>query len=109
MNSTLGALTKKAGKVKIRESTAEEWAEIVKLAENERLEYCPTIDEQVVDDQAAEETGIKLEKEIQLGKSTPVISKRKRTPRFLKTFGKTTKERLNFGIDYDMGNIGYVT
>ena len=99
MESTLVAMTKKKRRVRMRESTADEWIEIVKLAKKERLEYCATVIQKVVDDQAAEETETELNDGIQFERSTSVIAKRKRTPRFVKTFGNMSKERLSFGTD----------
>lgn len=98
MESTLKAMRKEV-RSRPRESTAEEWASIVKLAESERLEYCSSVTEKVFDEEGHKETGIELENEIPSELSTSIITKRKRTPRFLKTFGNSAKERLSIDTD----------
>ena len=61
MESTLVAMTKKKRRVRMRESTADEWIEIVNKAETERFEYCSTVTEEVADEEEEESEDQKIQ------------------------------------------------
>ena len=78
MNQALEALSRKGRKMKIRESTAEEWAEIVEQANVEQLQQdFISMGEQLVDDQTEEQAGVELETKIESQSSSVSISRKK--------------------------------
>lgn len=97
MRSTLKSMKKKERRPRMRESSAEEWQSIIEKADIERIEFCSTAIEKDLDEEN-EPTGLELEDEVEL-ESTRVISKRKRTARYIKTFGSLQKERLSSDSD----------
>ena len=96
MIMTLLAMTKKKKRPRLVESSAEEWKEILNQAETERLEYYSNfIIDSVAEnesDKPAENSTMELKDDVKLELSAPVIAKRKRAPRFIRTFGNLKKE-----------------
>ena len=96
MNMTLLALTKKKKRPRLVESSAEEWKDILNQAETERLEYYSNlILGNIAENQSvklAENSIMELEDDVKLEVSVPVVAKRKRAPRFIRTFGNLKKE-----------------
>ena len=96
MIMTLLAMTKKKKRPRLVESSAEEWREILNQAETERLEYYSNlILENVAEDESkklADNIIMEPEDEVKLELSAPVVAKRKRAARFIKTFGNLKKE-----------------
>ena len=96
MKQTLDAMTKKVKRQKMRESTAEEWAKIVQQANVERVDYWSTLVDDLVDDQTEKQAEVELKTEIESQCSSVSISRKKRkTPRYMKTFGTLTNYSKN--------------
>ena len=97
MKLTMEAMRPKEKRAKIRESSAEEWEDILKQAEIERLEYClDATTLQLGDDHTEEQAAIELEDGMELKRLSAVIPRRKRkTPRWMKTCGSLKKEWLS--------------
>ena len=97
MQLTIEAMRPKEKRPKKHESTAEEWEEVLKQAEIERLEYClDATTEQIDDDQTEEQAAVELEDGMELKRPYPIEPKRKRkTPRWMKTCGSLQKEWLS--------------
>ena len=94
MRLTLNSMRSKEQRLKVRESTAEEWEDILKQAESERLEYrLNIITEQPDDEEIEEQAAMELKDEQELTQASKITPKRKKkTPRWMKTSGSLKKE-----------------